>query len=36
MNEIDITFLPRALKGMVAGTWAITAAAAGAAAYWIL
>jgi len=26
----------RALKGMVAATWAITAAAAGAAAYWIL
>ena len=29
-------FLPRTLKGVVAATWAITAAAVGAAAYWIL
>ena len=36
MTGIDITLLPRALRGMVAGTWAITGAAAGAAAYWIL
>ena len=38
ITRIDLStcFLVRFLKGMVAGTWAVTAAVAGAAAYFVL